>query len=47
MGLQLIPPPLVEPVALRELKEFPRVNAGDDTQDNLRTTLGTGARGLC
>lgn len=47
MALVCTNPPLVEPVSLAELKEFLRVDAGDDSQDNTITELALDARAWC
>jgi hypothetical protein len=47
MALQLLSPPLLEPVPLPELKEFLRVDPGDSSQDTTITELALDARVFC
>ena len=47
MALILISPPAVEPVTISELKNFLKVDPGDDTQDDVLATLAMAARSWC
>lgn len=47
MALQLLNPPLLEPVPLSELKEFLRIDVDDTSQDNTITELALDARAWC
>jgi hypothetical protein len=47
MALVLISPPAVEPVTISELKNFLKVDPGDDTQDDVIATLAMAARSWC
>lgn len=47
MALQLLNPPLLEPVPLVELKEFMRIDPSDTSQDTTITELALDARAFC
>lgn len=44
MGLNLLSPPIVEPVSLAELKEFLRIDQDDNSQDSTIAALAVAAR---
>src|SRR5580692_3110149 len=47
MALILISPPAAEPVTISELKNFLKVDPGDNTQDDVIATLAMAARSWC
>lgn len=47
MALVCIAPPLVEPVTLAELKQFCRLDSGDNSQDSTINMLALDARAFC